>query len=239
MAIAHRGYSSRYPENTMAAFQAAVDMGFGYVETDVHATADNMIVAFHDETLNRVGNLDGAIPSMDWSEVRKVEIGSERIPRLREILDAWPELKVNIEPKHDGAVEPLLDELRKSNAWDRVCIGSFSSRRLRSIREAAGAKLCSSMGKDEVIRLWLAGFRLPVGQFAADCVQVPLSHRGIAVVTSNFINAAKNRNLPIHVWTINDRKEMNRLLDLGVDGIMTDRADDLKEAFRERGLPLY
>ena len=239
VAIAHRGYASRYPENTMAAFQAAVDLGFGYVETDVRATADDEIVAFHDETLERVANADGAISEMDWSAVRKVEIGSERIPRLRDILDAWPDLKVNIDPKHDCAVGPLLGELKNANAWERVCVGSFSSGRLDIIRRAAGAKLCTSMGQSEVLRLWLAGFGAPSGRFAADCAQVPISHRGITVVTPRFIAAARNRNFPVHVWTVNEKQDMVRLLDIGVDGIMTDRAEDLKEVFGKRGLPLH
>ena len=239
VAIAHRGYSSRYPENTMAAFQAAVDLGFGYVETDVQVTTDDVIVAFHDKTLNRVGRSEGAISEMDWSAVRNVEIGSERIPRLQEILDAWPELKVNIDPKHDRAVGPMLDVLRNANAWERVCVGSFSSRRLRTIRRAAGPRLCTSMGKGEVARLWLAGYGTPVGPFAANCAQVPPSHKGIKVVNSYFIAAARKRSLPVHVWTINEKREMLRFLELGIDGIMTDCAEDLKDAFAERGLPLH
>ncbi len=238
VAIAHRGYSSRYPENTMPAFQAAVDLGYGYVETDVHATSDNVVVAFHDSTLDRVGDAKGAISEMEWPAVEKVRVGSERIPRLLDIFDAWPNLKVNIDPKHDGAVGPLLDALRQANAWERTCVGSFSSRRLRAMRRAAGKKLCTSMGRSEVARLWLTGRGIHAGSYSADCVQVPVSHRGIEIVNRRFMSAASERGLPVHVWTINDRTVMNRLLDLGVDGIMTDRALELRSVFDERGLAL-
>ncbi|MCY3754068.1 MAG: glycerophosphodiester phosphodiesterase [Alphaproteobacteria bacterium] len=236
-AIAHRGYSARYPENTMAAFAAAVELGYRIVETDVHATADNVLVVFHDSHLDRLTDRQGALSEMDWPELRRVRVaGREPIPRLEELLTTWDSLRVNIDPKQDGAVGPLLDVLRDTDAWDRVCVGSASSARLRRIRAAAGDRLCTSMGTAEVVRLWLSGHCLPLGGFAADCVQVPTHRYGVPVIDRAFMAAAHARSLPVHAWTINGEAEMNRLLDLGVDGIMTDEAELLKEVFERRDI---
>ena len=236
-AIAHRGYSARYPENTMAAFAAAVELGYRIVETDVHATADNVAVVFHDSRLDRVTDMRGVLSEMTWAELRRARVcGRERIPRLEELLTTWDRLRVNIDPKQDNAVGPLLDVLRGADAWDRVCVGSESSRRLRRIRAAAGDRLCTSMGTAEVVRLWLAGRTLPFGGFAADCAQVPPRRYGVPVVDRAFVAAAHARGLPVHVWTVNEEAEMNRLLDLGVDGIMTDEAELLKRVFQSRNI---
>lgn len=236
-AIAHRGYSARYPENTMAAFAAAVELGYRVVETDVHATADNVLVVFHDSRLDRLTDRRGALSGLNWPELRRVRIGGrEPIPRLEELLATWDWLRVNIDPKQDSAAALLLDILRDTDAWDRVCVGSESSRRLRRIRAAAGDRLCTSMGTAEVLRLWLAGRGLPSGGFAADCVQVPTHRYGVPVIDRAFMVAAHARGLPVHAWTINGEAEMNRLLDLGVDGIMTDEAELLKRVFRARDI---
>ena len=236
-AIAHRGYSARHPENTMAAFAAAVELGYRIVETDVHATADNVLVVFHDSRLDRLTDMRGALSEMKWPDLRRARVcGRERIPRLEELLTTWDSLRVNIDPKQDSAVGPLLEALRSADAWDRVCVGSASSRRLRRIRAAAGDRLCTSMGTAEVVRLWLAGHFLPLGGFAADCAQVPTHRYGLPVIDRAFMAAAHARGLPVHAWTINDEAEMNRLLDLGVDGLMTDEAELLKRVFFARDI---
>ena len=236
-AIAHRGYSARHPENTMAAFAAAVELGYRIVETDVHATADNVLVVFHDSRLDRLTDMRGAISERSWPDLRRARVGGrERIPRLEELLTTWDTLRVNIDPKQDSAVGPLLEVLRDTDAWDRVCVGSSSSPRLRRIRAAAGDRLCTSMGTAEVVRLWLAGRCLPLGGFAADCAQVPPHRYGLPVIDRAFMAAAHARGLPVHAWTINEEAEMNRLLDLGVDGIMTDEAELLKRVFQSRDI---
>lgn len=236
-AIAHRGYSARYPENTMAAFAAAVELGYRVVETDVHATADNVLVVFHDSRLDRLTDMRGLLSERSWAELCRARVGGrERIPRLEDLLTTWDWLRVNIDPKQDSAVGPLLDVLRDTDAWDRVCVGSESSRRLRRIRAAAGDRLCTSMGTAEVVRLWLSGHLLPFGGFAAACAQVPPRRWGLPVIDRAFMAAAHARGLPVHAWTINDEADMNRLLDLGVDGIMTDEAELLKRVFQARDI---
>ncbi len=237
VAIAHRGSAAAHPENTMAAFQDAVDLGYRYIETDVHATRDGVLVAFHDDRLDRVTGHRGLIAELDWAEVARARVhGREPIPLFDELLSAWPELRINIDPKADGAIAPLAKLLDRSDILARVCVGSFSGRRLGHLRSTLGPSLCTSMGPWEVVRLRLASLGLPVSRFTALAAQVPLRHYGLPVVDGRFVEAAHAQNLKVHVWTINEAAEMRRLLDLGVDGIMSDETTLLREIFVERGL---
>jgi glycerophosphoryl diester phosphodiesterase len=235
--FAHQGahWAGGPGENTMSAFEAAIDMGYRYIETDVHATADGVLVALHDDTLDRVTDRSGVIGQLPWSEVRRARVqGTEPVPLLEDLLGLWPDIRVNIDPKHDKAVEPLVEVIRRTGAIDRVCIGAFSDRRLVRVRNLLGPTICTSMGPRQVARLLAASRGLPGGRFAAACVQVP-SRRGLVpLVTPRFIETAHRRGLQVHVWTINDPDEMRQLLDLGVDGIMTDAPDVLKQVLDER-----
>ena len=242
IAFAHRGASARYPENTMAAFAAAVKLGFRYVETDVHLTRDNVLIAFHDDRLDRVTHHRGRIAETDWADIREARVdGTEPIPLFTDLLDTWPTLRINVDPKTDAAVGPLIDVIREAKAADRVCLGSFSGRRLQKIRRAPDLNICTSMSPMEVLRLRLCslpGFNVMASRTkqAAACVQVPAYFKGIRVIDPAFISHAHGLGLKVHVWTINDEAEMNRLLDLGVDGIMSDDAELLKRIFVTRGL---
>jgi glycerophosphoryl diester phosphodiesterase len=218
----------------MPAFQSAVDLGFQYVETDVHATRDGTLVAFHDESLDRVTDRTGLIRELTWSEVAEARVdGREEIPLLEDILGSFPQVRVNIDAKHDAAVEPLVDVVRRTNALDRVCVGSFSDRRLRRIRAALGPRLCTSMGPLDVAKLKAAGFGVPF-EMRVPCAQVPIRRGRVPIVDERFVRGAHRLGLQVHVWTIDDPAEMHHLLDLGVDGIMTDAADVLKQVLDER-----
>ena len=222
-------------ENTMSAFEAAIEMGYRYIETDAHATADGVLVALHDDTLDRVTDRSGVIGDMPWAEVRKARVGgTEPVPLMEDLLALHPDVRVNIDPKHDAAVEPLAEVIRRTNSIDRVCIGSFSDRRLAHIRALLGDRLCTSMGPRQVARLIAASRGLPAGRFTAACVQVPVKRGLVPLVTPKFLEAAHSRGLPVHVWTINEADEMVALLDMGVDGIMTDQAAVLKRVLDER-----
>ncbi|MGH9211496.1 MAG: glycerophosphodiester phosphodiesterase [Acidimicrobiales bacterium] len=222
-------------ENTMSAFEAAIEMGYRYIETDVHATADGVLVAVHDDTLDRVTDRSGVIGDLPWSEVRRARVqGTEPVPLLEDLLGLWPDIRVNIDPKHDAAVDPLVDVIRRTKAVDRVCIGAFSDRRLARVRALLGPRLCTSMGPRQVARLVAASRGLPSGRFTAACVQVPTRRGPVPLVTSRFVEAAHQRGLPVHVWTVNEPPEMRQLLDLGVDGLMTDAPDVLKQVMDER-----
>ena len=234
--FAHRGGAGDWPENTMPAFEGAVALGYRYVETDVHVTADGVLCAFHDERLDRVTDAQGLIRELPWATVSAARVdGLEPIPRLEDLLGAWPELRVNIDPKHDSAVDALAETLGRTGAVDRVCIGAFSDRRIARLRQLLGPRLCTSLGPRGVARLESAGLHVPVGTIPGACVQVPPSQGPIPLVTERFLRAAHHRGMPVHVWTIDDAAEMHRLLDLGVDGIMTDRPALLKEVLAARG----
>ena len=232
IAFAHRGGASDNPENTMPAFEHAVGLGYTYLETDVHATADGVLVAFHDPDLSRTCGRPGTIESLTWREVAAARVdGREPIPRFEDLIGAFPDARFNIDCKADGAVQPLVDAVRRLDCLDRICVGSFSDRRLRRLRAALGEDLCSSFGPAQVSSLVLTG-RVPWGGQVA---QVPVKQGPITIVTERTIASAHRRGLHVHVWTIDEPDEMRRLLDLGCDGIMTDRPQRLKDVLVDRG----
>ncbi len=236
MAIAHRGGAAEAPENTMAAFAAAVTLGYRYVETDVHATRDGVLVAFHDEGMQRLSGHPGSIADLTWRDLDTVRVGGgQAIPRFEDLLEAWPEIRIAVDPKHDRATALLIGALLRANAIDRVCVGSFSGRRLASARRLGGPRLCTGLGPGEIVRLQAAAAGLPGRIRAGACAQVPPAVMGVPVVHQRFVDAAHAQGLAVHVWTIDDAGEMNRLLDIGVDGIMTDRPTVLRDVLVERG----
>jgi len=235
LAFAHRGGAGDWPENTMPAFQAAIDLGYKYIETDAYCTRDGVLLAFHDDRLDRVTDRTGLIEKLDYSEVAAARVdGTEPIPLLEDVLSGWRDVRVNIDPKHDAAVGPLIDAIKRTGAIDRICVGSFSGRRLARLRAALGPNLCTSMGPIEVFRLWLRARGLPVPLPNAQCAQLPVQAGRITLIEPRLIETAHRAGLQVHVWTIDDADEMNRLIDLGVDGLMTDRPKVLKRVLEER-----
>ncbi len=219
----------------MAAFQAAIDLGYRYLETDVRVTADGVALAFHDSTLDRVTDSRGRIDRLPWSQVRRARIsGSEPIPLLADVLGAWPDVCVNLDVKADSGLGPTADAVRVTAALPRVCVGAFSGRRVRTMRRLLGPDLVTGLPPFEAL-----GLRLARGSAAAGlrgrCAQVPLRIGAVPLVDAGYLAAARRLGVRVHVWTVNERAEMERLLDLGVDGVMTDRADVLRDVLRERG----
>ncbi|MBM2621898.1 glycerophosphodiester phosphodiesterase [Actinoplanes sp. LDG1-06] len=239
LAFAHRGGAADGDENTAEAFERAVKLGYRYVETDVHATADGVPVVFHDTTLDRVTDGAGRISSMTWADLRSVRIGgAAAVPRLDEVLAAWPEIHFNIDVKSDAGAEPAVSCVQASAAADRVLLASFSDRRLARIRALAGPTVATSLGVRSVAMLRMASLtglplRLPPSVAA---VQVPPRQGPVPIVDRRFLAFAHRLGVQVHVWTIDDPAEMNRLLDLGVDGIMTDRLTVLRDVYQSRGL---
>jgi glycerophosphoryl diester phosphodiesterase len=252
VAIAHRGGAEEAPENTIEAFGAAVTLGYRFLETDVHVTRDGVIVAFHDPRLDGLTDRTGAIAALPIAEVEAADAGftfsldagrtfpfrarGVRVPRLEALLLRWPDARVNIDPKDDGCVEPLVALLDRLDAWDRVNVGSFSDRRLRRIRMLSRGRACTSMGLRAVAvaRAASLGGRMP--RQGAECVQVPIRVGRIRIVTPGFVRAAHRAGLPVHVWTVNDPATMHELLELGVDGVMTDRPRVLRDVLTARGV---
>ena len=236
LAFAHRGGAHEFPENTMTAFEGAVAMGYRYLETDVHATRDGVLLAFHDDVLDRVTDRTGVIAELPWSEVRAARVGgTEPIPLLEDLLGAWPDVRVNVDPKHDRSVEPLAEVLDRTGAVDRVCAGAFSDRRLAELRRRVGPRLCTSLGPVGTARLRFASLGLPTRALPAACAQVPVRQGWVRIVDRRFVQCAHGRGLQVHVWTIDDEDEMEHLLDLGVDGLMTDRPSVLRDVLQRRG----
>lgn len=240
IAFAHRGGAPGCPdgllENTMPAFAAAVELGYRYLETDVHATADGVLVAFHDAHLDRLTDGTGPIADLPWRRVRQALVGGrEPIVRFDELLATWPHVRINVDAKHDGAVAPLATAVHRAGATDRVGVAAFSDRRLARLRASLGPRACLAAGPRAVAALRATSLVGRAWRGDADCVQVPVRAGRITVVDRRFVVAAHRAGLAVHVWTIDDAQEMRRLLDLGVDGIMTDRPAVLKGVLAERG----
>ncbi len=243
LAFAHRG-GAYHPEiegleNTLAAFRHAADLGYDYLETDVHLTADGVLLAFHDEVLDRVSDQRGAVRELTLAEVRRARIGGrEEIPTLVDLLDAFPGARFNIDIKSDDAVAPLAALVRERDLWDRVLIGSFSRRRIRRFRALTEGRVPTAADPFEVLAYRLsptAGIAkaLVGARFAA--FQVPHRRGRLTVVTPGLVRRAHAAGLQVHVWTIDDPAEMTELLDRGVDGLFTDRTDLLKDVLQGRG----
>jgi len=236
IAFAHRGGALEEPENTMAAFDAAVQLGYRYLETDVHTTSDGVLLAFHDHTLDRVTDRSGRIAQLPYSYVRQARVQGEPIPRLEEVLGTWPDVRVNIDAKHDAAVPALVATLERTAAHDRVNLGSFSNRRVARLRHLTAGRSCTWMGTSAIALLRLNSLGFPARKPPAACAQVPVRQGRVPILDRRFVEAAHRHDLAVHVWTVNDRAEIELLLDLGVDGIFSDRPTVLKEVFVERGL---
>src|SRR5687767_12891326 len=162
IAFAHRGGASEAPENTMPAFEHAVRLGYRYLETDAHVTADGRLIAFHDDRLDRVTDRVGVISQLPWSEVQRARVdGREPIPLLEDLLAAWPDVRVNIDPKHDAAAQPLADAIVRTGTVDRVCVAAFSDRRTERVRAIVGPALCTGMGPRQVAQLVAASRGMP------------------------------------------------------------------------------
>ncbi|MFD3651081.1 glycerophosphodiester phosphodiesterase [Streptomyces cyaneofuscatus] len=237
IAFAHRGGAADGVENTAAAFRRAATAGYRYFETDVHTTADGRLVAFHDPTLDRVTDATGRISALPWSEVRRAKVGgTEPLPLFEELLEEFPEARWNVDVKAEPALEPLLELIRRTGAWDRVCVGSFSEARVARAHRLAGPGLATSYGVRGVLGLRLRSYGIPAPlRTSAVCAQVPERQGGIPVVDARFVRTAHALGLQVHVWTVNEPERMAALLDLGVDGIMTDHIETLRTVLSERG----
>ena len=243
IAFAHRGGAAENPENTWASFRHAHDLGYSYMETDVHATKDGVVAVIHDPDLRRVAGEPLLVRDVTWADLSKMVLtGGERVPRLQDLLEEWPSLRWNIDAKHASVVAPLAEALRRSAAVERVCITSFADRRLAEMKRLLGPRLCTALGPATITALRILS--LAPGPTAKllhrtfegfGAAQVPTRRGSIPIVEPRFLRAARAAGLQVHVWTIDREAEMERLLDLGVDGIMTDRPTLLKDVLQRRG----
>lgn len=241
-AYAHRGWQLgdlAGCENTLAAFRRAVDEGFGYLELDVRATSDGVPVVHHDATLDRTTDGSGPVAALLAVEVAELRVaGREPVPTLAEVLDALPDTRITIELKAHLVVEPVLELLERLDAWHRVCLGSADDARLRDARRRAGPRLFTSIGTASAAalraRAWLDALPRPFAALPTPPVhgllaQLPRRRGPLTVVDPALLRAAHRRGIEVHVWTVDDPTEMAELLAMGVDGLITDRPDLLRD----------
>lgn len=245
LAFAHRGGAAYPPnrnrENTVHAFQQAIDLGYTYLETDVHPTQDGVLLAFHDAVLDRVSGHTGNLEAFHSTEIARVRIGGiDPIPTMAELFDTFPTARFNIDAKSDRAVELLARLIAEHDAYDRVCVSSFGVRRLHRLRRVLDDRVPSAASTVGVAVSRFAPWVTRVLDSPGVALQIPehqaIGGRRIKILTPSLVQAAHRRGKQVHVWTVDDAETMNRLIDLGVDGIFSDRIDTLKDVLQQRGL---
>ncbi|MET0696000.1 MAG: glycerophosphodiester phosphodiesterase [Acidimicrobiia bacterium] len=249
VAIAHRGSRLLWPENTMEAFAGAVGLGYRHLETDLRVTGDGVLVCLHDPTVDRTTDGSGPVTEFSFDELSTLDAGFRhvgvegrtfrhrgiRVPTLEEAVLAYREVAFVVDLKTENLVEPLHDLIERLGLHERLIVGSFSDRRLQEFRDVSGGRVATSTGAT-LARSWLVASRVGRGVVGeASALQLPRHSRGLRVIDRKLIESAHAHGLQVHVWTVNNRSEMAELLDLGVDGIITDRPDVLKELLEDRG----
>ncbi|GAA4781744.1 glycerophosphodiester phosphodiesterase [Actinomycetospora chlora] len=246
-AFAHRGWhidDLAGLENSLAAFRRAVDEGYSHLETDVHATADGVLVVHHDATLRRVAGHPGVLRSMPWADLAGVRLrGREPLPRLEEVLEALPGTRFNVDLKAPGTLAPMLRLLERDDVAERVAVASMDEGRLQAVRARYGDRVVTGVASRSAVRLRAraaapAVVRRPLGRalpVRGDLAQLPVRFGVLPVIDAGLLAAAHDLGLEVHAWTVDRTSEMHRLLDLGVDGIMTDRPDLLRDVLVTRG----
>ncbi|WP_308796280.1 glycerophosphodiester phosphodiesterase family protein [Agromyces silvae] len=231
--LAHRGLATNVPENTVPAFQAALDAGAGYLETDVRLTRDGVAVLAHDATFVSADGRIGEIAGSDLSDLIGLDLGGAGFVSLADALDAFPRERFNIDVKVDEAVPATVEAIRRAGAIDRVLLASFSEqRRLRLARELPG--VATSPGRNGVARVLLAALTPSRRAMRAALAGARALQAPTRVVTGRLVRAVHAAGAEVHAWTVNDPATMRRLLDLGVDGLVTDRCDLAVAVVRER-----
>lgn len=237
LAFAHRGGNEFAPENSFRAFKSAVDIGYKYLETDVHLTKDGFLIAFHDDTLDRVTDKSGLIRDLSLSEIKKAKIaGTDEIPLLSELLNSFTDCFFNIDCKVDETVQPLINLINNKDFINRVCIGSFSQKRINFIRKSLGKEVKTSMGPAEVILSKFLSYTSLGYNFKSSYTSIPIRRYGINLLDERNINYLKSNNQKVIAWTINDEDQMKMLINIGIDGIMTDNLTLLKKVLIEESL---
>ncbi len=251
LVIAHRGGAGISPENTIFAFKRAMDLGVDVLEIDIRATLDGEIIVIHDSKVDRTTNGQGLVSEMSFEEIRKLDAGFRwtkdggktfpfrgqniQIPTLREVFEAFPDVKINIDPKYDtpSPVAPLCNLIKEFNRADKVIVGSFRHEVLEDFRQNCPGVATSASPSEAAF--FLAKFQIGLSESYSpemQALQVPKRIGSLQMVTKEYIKAAKERNLDVHVWTINEIEDMKHLIEIKVDGIMTDYPDRLLELLK-------
>ncbi len=251
-AFSHRGGRLLWPENTLYAFQQSYDLGFRFFETDLHLTRDGHIVLFHDDYLDRTTDGSGDVCDYTLEELKGVDaafrFGADRdwpfrgqgivVPTLEEIVTTFPDISMTLELKQGGLEHVLVELVRRHDLWDRIIVGGFDDSWVGAVREASGGRIPTSTARNEGLLFWAAS-RVGIGlRTPAAALQIPVTYGRFIKLDRRFLDATRKAGKLMHIWTVNEADEMHRLLDMGVDGIMSDRPDVLRAVFEERDLPL-
>ena len=244
LAFAHRG-GALYPpnlhrENRLHAFAEAVALGYRYLETDVHLTADGELIAFHDSKLDRVTDASGRIAALPYEVVAQARIGGrDPIPLLGELFEAFPDVRFNIDAKSSAAVEPLARTIAEHDAYERVCVSSFGIRRLHRLRRLVGPRTASSASAAGIAVNRFGPWLTAALDSPAPVLQMPIDQRvfgrDLKILTDRLVTTVHRHGKQVHIWTVDDERQIEQLLDAGVDGIFTDRPDTLKTVLQRRG----
>jgi glycerophosphoryl diester phosphodiesterase len=235
IAQAHRGTDDLVAENTIESFATIVALGYRYIETDIRTTLDGVPVLFHDETTDRTTGQIGRIDALRFTELKDRPLHDGRtIPSLTDILQAFPSLRFSLDLKDQASAAAVSKALTESGATDRVCVTSFSDARIAAAHALLGDDVCygvGSHGAGALAAAALLGCSSPIGPSLrrGSVIQLPWSQNGVRVVRRRLVRAAHRMGLKVHVWTLNDEDTMTRALDLGVDGVITDRPTILRD----------
>ena len=246
LVMAHRGGAGLWPENTMLAFERARDLGVDVIETDIHSTADGVLVVMHDATVDRTTNGTGRINDLTLAEVKRLDAGYHwspdgmktfpwrgrglTVPTFEEVFTRFPEMHFNIEPKQErpSLAKPLCRMIRDKRMVNQVTVGSFRQIVLDEFRRECTevATSASPAEVSEFVRIYKARSEAAYRPLMK-ALQVPERIAGAELLNKDFVEAAHSMNLQVHAWTVNEPESMRRLIGIGVDGIMTDYPDRL------------
>ena len=230
--LSHRGNSKKFIENSFEAFNSVIQMGYKYIETDLRMTKDNEVIAFHDQDLKRLFNLDAQVKDLTFNEIAILFREKNcSLLTLEDALKKFPEIHFNIDLKVKEVIQDSIKVVENLNAFNRVCFASFHSSHTKKILQH-NQNAIVSMGMKDVALFKFFKFK----NEKIKIIQIPLKWKGIKVLTRNLIQKADKSNLLVHVWTVNDRKTINYLIDLGVNGIVTDEPELLMKIMKERDL---
>jgi glycerophosphoryl diester phosphodiesterase len=250
--FAHRGGRGIAPENTLTAFRRSFELGVDVLELDIHASKDGELVVIHDRSVDRTTDGKGLVAEKNFAELEKLDAGYNwtndggktfpfrgqgvKIPTLREVFEEFPNTIINIEPKHDtpSPVKPLCDLIIEFKRTDKVIVGSFHDGVLEDFRQ--NCKEVATSASPSEASGFLARYEVGLDDNYTpkmQALQIPQRIGSFEIVTRDYLKAARKKHLQVHVWTINKTEDMKRLIDLGVDGIMTDYPDRLLEILKK------
>ena len=232
VALSHRGNSNKHVENSFEAFKSVVDMGFEYIETDLRKTLDNEIVTFHDRDLKRLFNINLKVENLTFAEINKFFSAKNcKLLTLKEALINFPKTKFNIDLKSKEVIRESINIVNELKAFERVCFASFNSSHTDEVLIDSPSAVVSMGMKDVAYFKFFNYLRKD-----SKILQVPLNWKGINILNSKLIRKAKDKDLFVHVWTINDRESITKLMDMGVHGIVTDKPELIMEIMKEKNL---